>query len=287
MKELMVKSLLSNVSKTDVFVDPFPHIVVTDALDDGLCTQLIQEMPSIDTLKIGKDDRAGYDRFNYPASLVINNSEISDLWQEFIRLHSSDSFMRQVLELMGEHILKLYPDFEERFKPLPSFVSGVRKVDDFPTVDILLDAQIAMNSSIENPDKRIKRPHVDRPQVLFAGLYYLRHPEDDSVGGDLEIYRFKNGQPAGFDPNDKQHVDDKSVELVKTVQYERNVFVLFLNSLYSLHGVTPRSSTTVPRYFVNLLGELPERMFDYKKYELFQRNWATRIARKLAAKVPL
>ncbi|MGC1310046.1 MAG: hypothetical protein WA885_22690 [Phormidesmis sp.] len=285
-----MKSLLENATKADVFTDPFPHIVIKDALDDSLCTRLIEEIPSTDTLKVGRDSRAGYERFNYSASLVNNNPEISELWRQFIHLHSSEVFMHQALELMGEHILNLYPDFEKRFKPLQEFTSGVRKIDHFPEVDMLLDAQIAMNSSLNTPLKRIKRPHIDRPQVLFAGLYYMRHPDDNSIGGDLEIYRFKGNKPAGFDPNDKQHVNDEYVELVKTIKYDRNVLVLFLNSLNSLHGVTCRSSTPVPRYFVNLVGELPQRMFNYQKYQVptqaHKKHWinvaVSRIAKRLS-----
>ena len=281
----MMKTLLSNVRKTDVFTDPYPYIVVKDVLDDALCTQLIEEIPSTDILKDGRDPNAGYERFNYPASLIRENPKVSELWQQFIRLHSSDVFMHQVLDLMGEHILQAYPDFEERFRPLSDFKSGVRKVDQFPDVDMLLDAQISMNSSVENPLKRIKRPHIDRPQVLFAGLFYMRHPEDNSTGGNLEIYRFKKNQPGGFDPNDKQHVDDNYVEIVNTVQYERNVLVLFLNSLNSLHGVTGRSSTPVPRYFVNLIGELPQRMFAYEDYQLPEEKWMRRFANKVARRL--
>lgn len=276
-----MKTLLSDVKKTDVLTDPFPHIVVTDALEDEVCAQLIDEIPSPDILRDGKDVLAGYERFNYPASLIAGNPQVSELWQTFIRLHSSEVFMRQALELMGEHILNIYPNFEDQFKPLQKFTSGVRKVDKFPDVDLLLDAQIAMNNSMETPFKRIKRPHIDRPQVLFAGLYYMRHPEDKSSGGDLEIYRFKDNKPGGFDPNDKQHVDDKYVELVKTIRYERNVFVFFLNSLNSLHGVTCRSSTPVPRYFVNLLGELPQRTFSYEDYQMSGRGRIREVSSKI------
>ena len=277
-----MKTLLANVKKADVITDPFPHIIVTDALDKAICDRLIQEMPDTAVLREGKDPNAGYERFNYPARSIEGNSNVSELWQTFIRLHSSDVFMHQVLDLMGEQILALYPDFEEQFKPLSEFKSGVRKVDSFPDVDMLLDAQIAMNSSAENPLKRIKRPHIDRPQVLFAGLFYMRHPDDESTGGSLEIYRFKKNRPGGFDPNDKQHVDDRYVKLIKTVNYERNVLVLFLNSLNSLHGVTGRSSTPVPRYFVNLIGELPQRMFAYENYQLSNESWMRKVARKLS-----
>lgn len=46
-----MKTLLSKVQASDVIAEPFPHIVVRNALDEALCAKLIAEYPSIDTLK--------------------------------------------------------------------------------------------------------------------------------------------------------------------------------------------------------------------------------------------
>jgi len=46
----------------------------------------------------------------------------------------------------------------------------------FETVDILLDALISVNV-IDKPAS-IRRAHVDLPDKLFAGLFYMRDPQD-------------------------------------------------------------------------------------------------------------
>jgi hypothetical protein len=55
------------------------------------------------------------------------------------------------------------------------------------------------------------------------------------------------------------------------------VLVLFLNSIDALHGVSVRSTTNVPRYFLNLVAEVREPLFDLKGYQE-KPPLATRIA---------
>ena len=81
----------------------------------------------------------------------------------------------------------------------------------------------------------------------------------DAIGGDLTISRFKShlaGRPERLKYFDGPQVDEAAVELVETVAYDRNVVVLFINSLDSLHGVTVRQPTVKSRLFINLVGEV-------------------------------
>jgi hypothetical protein len=271
-----MQSVLSKIEKFHIFTDPFPHIVIVDALEEALCSQLIQEFLSLDVLTEGKPYTSN-ERFSYPAAASLTDPRVSSLWQDFIRLHTSELFLQQIIDCLGDQLLQICPSFEQTIGHLATLRAGTRKIDSFAEADVLLDAQICINAPVTQPDL-IKAAHVDRPQVLFAGLYYLRSPQDQSVGGDLEIYRFKQGRPGGFS---QQYVDHDYVERVKTVQYNRNVLVLFLNSIDSLHGVTVRSRTDSPRYFVNLIGEVQQRLFDYGPYQADNRKWTTRLKDKL------
>ena len=76
---------------------------------------------------------------------------------------------------------------------------------------------------------------VDSSQEIYAGLLYMRKDEDKSSGGGLLIY-------------DKE-------EVVKTIPYRRNVFVMFLNTGVSSHGVEPRIGAEIKRYTINIIGE--------------------------------
>jgi hypothetical protein len=271
-----MKTLLDGIKASQVFTEPFPHIVITDTLEDQLCTQLINEFPAIQTLSKDKSFTTN-ERFSYSTCEVLNDPNISPLWHEFIAAQSSPLFWNQIMRLFKHEILKLHPSFEKDFGAIDQLKPGVRKIDDFSTADVLLDAQICMNAPVLQPAPLIKQAHVDRPQVVYAGLYYLRHPDDRSTGGNLEIYRFKGNQ-RHFKG---QYIDDQYIEWVKTVQYERNVLVLFVNSLESLHGVTVRSMTETPRCFVNLIGEVKQPVYRLNDYQQKQ-SVMSRLTRILA-----
>lgn len=264
-----MKSLLSNVKKIDLFTHPFPHIVIYEPLEEELCLQLCSQYPALNTVTKGAD-YASNQRFSYCASEVFHHANINPLWQEFVQTHTSHSFLREVINLFAESIRCLYPNFESEIGALETLTSGVRNIDTFSEANVLLDAQVCVNTPVVGTPSSVRTTHVDLPNKLFAGLYYLRSPEDTSTGGDLELYKFKS-DPKGFKG---VYVSDRHIEAVKTIKYQRNVLVLFINSIYSLHGVTVRSKTDSPRYFFNLLGEVKQPLFDLSPYQ--ERDWLSK-----------
>ncbi|OKH21030.1 hypothetical protein [Chroogloeocystis siderophila] len=264
-----MNTLLSKVKASDVIAEPFPHIVIRDAIDEDLCAKLVADYPSIDTLIQSKDNQqstiSSNVRFHYLAEDTLRDEQISPVWKEFIRLHSSNVFLQQFIDIFKEHILHLYPNFEQDYGSFESLNSGVRKIDTFDTSNVLLDTLICVNTPVTTRPTSVRGPHIDLPDKLFAGLFYLRDPQDKSTGGNLDLYRFKKGKVQGF--RNYEIASSSYVELVKTVEYGRNVLVLFLNSIHSLHGVSPRSLTNYPRYFVNLVGEVEKPLFSNKQYQ--------------------
>ncbi|MEC4892812.1 MAG: 2OG-Fe(II) oxygenase [Oscillatoria sp. PMC 1051.18] len=257
-----MRSLLAKVTKDDVFTEPFPHIIIKDPLDEDLCKQLFEEFPTLDQVTEGKK-YASNERFSYSAAKVLKDTRISPLWREFVATHVSQSFLTEFIELFKDEIRQVYPDFEKEFGKLETLTAGTRKKDSFETVDVLLDGQICVNTPVGEKPSSVRGPHVDSTNKLFAGLYYLRDPKDTSTGGDLEIYKFKT-KDYQFEG---QFISDEYVETIKTVKYERNVLVLFVNSIDSLHGVTVRETTDCPRYFFNLLGEVKKNLFSFTPEE--------------------
>jgi hypothetical protein len=122
----------------------------------------------------------------------------------------------------------------------------------------------------------VRTIHVDDPHKLFAGLFYLRQPGDDSRGGDLEIYRLK-GRSFAF--HGGPYMDGRYVERVAAVPYDRNVLVVLVNSLHSLHGVSVRHPTAWTRCFVNLVAEVETPLFDLAAH---QETIAGRLRRRIA-----
>ncbi|OGG48351.1 hypothetical protein A3D66_02175 [Candidatus Kaiserbacteria bacterium RIFCSPHIGHO2_02_FULL_50_9] len=273
--------------KTIVSRDPFPHVVIANAVDNSVVERLIAEFPSpeviIDGRSIGADAvpiESGNVRFSYHAGKALQNPRISEFWKDFVRAHISQHFLGEILDLFKDDIRERFPRLEERHGKIESWKAGVRGVDE--NADVLLEAQISINTPSKG-GRRVRGVHIDKPDKLFAGLFYLRHPDDDSKGGNLELYRWK-GKRVFWD---KQWTEFRYVERVGEVPYRSNTLVLFLNSPDSLHGVTVREKTDFPRLFLNLDGEM--RYEGKKEYFFstgeFRETFTQKVRRKLKERV--
>jgi len=257
-----MQTLLDNLKSGQVFTEPFPHLIVANALPEELCLKLTSEYPPLNLIAGGAETSSNQ-RFSMSAVEAWNCASLSPLWQEFARMHTSEAFFTQVINVFGDHIRSVYPYIEREIGPLGELSTGVRYMDVGAKADVLLDAQICVNTQVVGTPSAVRRVHVDSPNKLFTGLYYLRHPDDTSAGGDLEIYKFQ-GKPRGFR---MAEIDDRYVEVVKTIKYRSNTLVMFVNSIRALHAVTERQITPFPRYLFNLVGEVKGPLFDLEKYQ--------------------
>jgi hypothetical protein len=254
-------SVLQRATRADVRRDPFPHIVIEKALPDQLVEALIEEYPSLEVMDV--DPSESNTRWSYPAEFVAGSPAISETWKQVIAYHASPAFFHELVDVFGAEILRAYPQRFQSLEQLTGSRVGIREKDSFADHDFLLDAQISGNTAVRE-ESSVKTTHVDSNRKLFSGLFYLRHPEDDSIGGDLTIARFKPGLSRWEWRRrfDGVFVPEELVEAVKTVRYERNTLVIFLNTLDSMHGVTVREPTPHLRLFMNLVCEVHEPLFD-------------------------
>jgi hypothetical protein len=146
---------------------------------------------------------------------------------------------------------------------------GVRNIDQ---LDILLDCQVGINSPCKIKST-VKTPHIDNLNEIYAGLFYMKQPTDKGKGGDLIIYEPKKNY-SNFDEFKKNNplikinkitknrnviesrgFNKNKLKLVKKIKYEKNVLVLFLSTINSIHAVSPRNVNTISRRLVNIIGE--------------------------------
>ncbi len=263
--ELNKASLLvtHRLTKENIVESPFPMLIARDVLDKNVFRQLLQGLPPLSTMLKGADYGSNQ-RINYSASNVALNPTIPQIWKDFVQTHVNQIFLDDLIRLFGSSILKNYPDFEQRFGSLKDLRSGIREIDKNSHADVFLDCQIAVNTPASLSGTTVRGPHVDCPKKLFVGLLYMRLDEDDSEGGDLEIYRPKS-RPVKLDYT--RTGDLEAMEFVTSVPYEQNVLVMFLNTNEALHGVSPRSKTDVHRVFINLVAEMPTQLFQLQTKE--------------------
>ena len=261
-------SLLNNADKVSLSLIPFPHIIIKDALSKSLANQLTSEFPmeSFDT-------SMNNTRVDISASKVKNANDISSLWKEFINYHSSKEFFQEVIQVFKPCLS------ENEYESYLKFSSGIRGIDSHKEKQVLLDAQISINTPVIKTTS-VRKAHVDNTNKLFSGLYYLRSPDDNSKGGDLELLNWNKSytdrQKIKFY---REGVSSKHFSTFKKIKYENNVAILFLNSIDALHLVTPRNPTTHARCFVNLVGELDHDIFmkhGYLKKNLYMLKESVR-----------
>ena len=252
-------SILSKADSSLVSNYPFPHIVIKNAIPDHLAHLLTSSFPT-DLFNHDKNNT----RFDYSALEVTQDKSLASHWKEFIDYHSSESFFIEVLEVFKNNISS--NDYK-KYRNMKTIKRGseIHKHD-----KMYLDAQISINSPVTKSSS-VRKIHVDNSNKLFSGLFYLRLPEDDSVGGNLELFEWKDGYSLRKKIKIYQEgLNPKFCNPVKEVEYANNVGIIFLNSINSLHGVSERQKTNHPRCFVNLVGETRKDIF--KKHGFFKRK---------------
>jgi hypothetical protein len=238
---MRVHSVLKKAKKENISRYPFPHIIIENALDEDLYCQLEKEYP-FETKIEGNSGLGSNIRHQISAvDGLREDSRLSNLWKEFVDYHTSYSFYKEVYDLFSADISEKYPFI------LREASTGVLYRD---SADIFMDCQPGVNTPVTDKSS-VKISHIDNPTQIYASLLYFRDDKDDSSGGDLELYKYASDKYRFHGP---RLIKQKYVEATSIVPYKKNTFVIFLNSINSIHGVTPRGLTKYQRRLVNIIG---------------------------------
>lgn len=228
--------------KPKLIKDPYPHFVIEDALPNDIYEQLTNEWPEKQML-----DTAPYDNgicYRLKADELLKPNSVSKLWKDFAEYHTSLSFYKEVQNIFNEYLQETNPTLGPR-----GWVSK--------DATVWTDCQTVMHKPITYTSRT---PHIDNPREMYAGLLYMPYENDQSVGGDFQIYRSKNNI-GKVDMNKGRHIYEEDLgTVVTTVPYKKNTFVMFANSTpNAVHGVTPRLNATMYRRSVNIIAEFSRR----------------------------
>ena len=259
-------SLIDSIVKAKIEVSPFIHIVVPHALEETAYARLSDAFPPAADFTAGKNRYENF-RYNRFASEVLAG-DYAPAAKEFARIHASQAFYMAVLDKFRDYYINTLGEavFESLRDPRNV---GLRKVDSFASHDVLLDATFVINSGNRQGNSTVRGPHIDKLFKLYAGLYYMRKPDDASRGGDLVLYRYKR-QRYLIGMNDESStsaglrydIDPEHVEPVKVVPYRPNTLVLYPNSVDAIHGVSIRSETDIERRLITLVADYKEDILD-------------------------
>lgn len=258
-------SILQNFSPSNVRTEPFPYVVIENALPGGLYERLQAAYPSPDFIfanharKRPEKNMLSNRRYDISAARVHAEPGLDlGLWRDFVLYHTSQDFLDELLEKLGDIFTLAHPDLIGRMRekaPDGRPRAGVRGFSDQASrCEIALDCQVGMNSPVTAEPSSVKSLHLDDSVELYAGLFYVRHPEDNSSGGDLEIYRWREGAPKRF--GKRRMIRPEDAERVDVVSYRPNTFALLVNGIDAIHGVSTRAVTPHSRRLVNIIAEV-------------------------------
>ena len=231
--------------KPTVQTDPYPHVVIEDALPWDLYENLEAEFPEKTLLATDPFDNGICYRLK--ADKLLSLTFESGLWRDFAEYHTSAEWFNEVNEL---------------FKPyMPGVLHKTFTEDDLgargwadENKNIWTDCQAVIHKPIE--EKSTRTPHIDNPMEMWAGLLYMPYPDDQSTGGEFQIYSTQSSVQKVDKKAGRQIYDNDLGTVVKTIPYKRNTFVMFANnSPNTVHGVSLRQNATLNRRSVNIIGE--------------------------------
>jgi len=259
-------TLISGIGTEDILTGPFAHVVRRDVLSAAHYEQLAADFPPLSVIANGKTDLGSNIALRMNCKQVRSHPQVSREWKEFFDYHTSADYWRELVRLFAGHWREEFPDLEARIG---------RAFEDWRVVprgsggdaDVRLDCQFVVNTPGVRKSS-VKRSHVEKADKIFSALFYMRDPRDHAAGGDLQLYRWS--RPARFV---KHGVLPGDVVLVKTLAYAPNMYVCFINSTHSVHGVSPRDATNVPRRYINFITELPIKAFRPPQVNRLRRWW--------------
>lgn len=229
--------ILSNFNKSkNYYKAPYPHIVIDSPISEEVYSLLNEEYKSFENYFSKLDDfKKNNVRLQFSDSDFKKLNFNTPTWENFLKYHTSVEFYQKLIDIFIDDINELYPDLVDELK-------------NFSNDNIKLLCQPGINTPVFQKNTYNRGPHLDKPNTIIAGLFYLKKKDDMSKGGDF-IINEKKGKVSFVPKAEVKEV--QNVKQNKKVEYTENKVVFFLNSIDSLHSVSIREKTNHCRRLVN------------------------------------
>ena len=228
--------VLQNLKSVDS--EPWPYIIIENALPQNIHDELLATLPNERLDK--QEPRDHHGKLTWLAKDILREEEsLSNIWKEFMQYHLSKEFFYKVLNA-----------FEPWSKNLKIKKENISLLDRYNKQNLSLNCYTDFSFIKHPPVNGIssRTPHTDNEKEIYAGLLYLKYPEDKSTGGDYCIH-----QPDSL-KMDKHRVYESPGPIIKKCAYESNNFTMFWNGRDTQHSVNARENATHPRWSINMIG---------------------------------
>jgi len=270
--------ILNNFKKKDYYNKPFPHFELPNAFNDEIYSRLEKDyILFVNFFKKKNDFKKNNIRMQISSNeLLENNYFKKSIWYDFVKYHTSIEFFKKIVDIFYDDILKIYPKISElldnSFFADPNFLN-IRKFKETNNYNFVADCQPGINTPCSKKTA-VRGPHVDNPAELIAGLFYLRDELDKSLGGDLVIHKINSDTKKIYFKGKAEVENIQDLTDAKTFKYKKNYAVFFINSINSIHSVTPREQTNHVRCLTNIIFETYK--FNNSLFKLPRKNFFER-----------
>ena len=245
--------IFQNLKSTDIRREPFTYLCIQNCLPEKIYNELASSFIELDMFDYKKSDN----NICYRISAKKYLTKKSNLWKEFIDYHTSQIFYDKVCDIFEKDLLKFnYNILRKKI----GVRNDLRYKTKFFRCKINLDCQKVINTPVIK-ESEVVEPHLDNILEIYAGLLYMKYKDDKFNGGDLVIYQYINKKLYG-----KARANKSDIKPVDSIKYAANNLAFFINSPFSIHGVSSRRPNPNFRRYVNIIGESEVPLFSIKDF---------------------
>lgn len=265
-KMMSIFSVKSNIYKS---LEPFPHVVIDNVLDENTLDKIELFLDSfIQNPYKGLQQDSGRPNtqvFIRPSDLIDVNLPYTDFVHNFML---SQATMLNLVSLMnmfpsvvnkslrsllssGTYNADKLADYKCRLSPVSGKAIPVKNTKNdykkLQTINIGFDCQFQLVLPPTYDSIKTLPIHHDSSNKIFNCLLYLKHPEDTSAGGNLRLWRPNCSNDLHFSSHryfdQESTVTQDQCSLAKEIKYSRNRLVIMENSRLALHDISERYLT--------------------------------------------
>lgn len=262
--------LLSSFKREEnFFLDPFPHIVIENCLPEKIYNQIESNYPDFNMLDYLLKKTGNLSSLKFIDIMNKENLKIDSIFYDFFNYHASHKFFSKLIKIFNAEI-----NNKNITNKLIYELSQIKNSEDLiksDKIDAITNKTPSININYPPLNSNaIRSVHLDRSQNIIGCLFYVKDKKDINNGGDLELYSWKYTSDFYKKLYFTDPLDFKHVSFNKTIKYDRNKIVIFINSMDSLHLATSRKEKSPIRKHLYLSADLKNKDV-FKKENIFTK----------------
>ena len=239
------------IDKKNFYLEPFPHLIIEDALPKNFYKILSDNFPNPPQKLELYDNTILYTS----DTNIYDNKNTHEYWTQILKYLASPEYFSKLLEIFKEQLIKRYP---KKFK-IHELTNKLSIKDSEEKIDskITTSSTTMYYSPVEKTSipKKLSGAkleiHCDAATKLFTSILYFRDKNDKSLGGELLLHAWKFKLPLEI----KKIILTRGLHFInsiirnfqflfikkkKSLKYKANCLVIFFGNEDALHSVDVR-----------------------------------------------